>query len=1409
MARRASSLSDTKDVSITRDIDSAYDNVKIVAINIDAVIAASNGLGAITIVNTNIDNIILVGNSIDDINAISPYALDIQTVAASIVNVDLVGGNISDVTAVAGSLSDIGLLSDHIDGTLSTDITDIAGSIANINTVAGISADITAVSTNTANINIVSGSIANVNTVGGSIVNVNAVAADLTNIDLVAADSIDIGVVATNIADVNTAATNIVAIQGASANAIAAASSATDAQTAQTAAELAETNAAADLALTNADVVLTHADVVLTGLDVITTGNNVTATNADVVTTTQDAIDTAADAAQTALDRIATGNDKTATNADVVLTAADVVSTGLDAASTAADVISVASIFDNFDDRYLGSKAADPTLDNDGDPLLAGAVYWNNVSGEVRFYNGAVWEAPSAQAATSATAALASEQAAAADAILTAADVVTTNQDTLDTAADLVATNQDTIDTAADLVQTNLDQIATAADRVQTGLDVTSSSASASTATTQASNAATSASNASTSEGNASTSETNAGTSETNALASENLAADWAEKGDFDVNGIGTRSAKHHAGLADASAIAAAADLVQTNLDTVATAADVVLTNADVVLTGLDVVSTAADVVLTGLDVVASEAAKTAAETALDSFDDRYLGAKVSDPTLDNDGAALITGALYFNTTTNVMKVYDGAAWLAAYADASGSLLATNNLSDLASASAARTNLVLGNVDNTADSAKPVSTAQQTALDLKLTITAIDDIPVDAATTVPISSNWAFDHDVADDHIDWTLTNAKNIHTDNYTDTVYTHPSDGSDLGLALTNAFVISDVNVNTAGHVTGFATRELTPANVGADPIGTDNSDNNAVNTSSATAAQGVLAGTALQSETSHADVLVDADIGVNVQAHSAILDATTASFLTADETKLDGIEALATADQTDAEIRTAVEAATDSNVFTDADHTKLNAVAASANNYTHPSDGVDPGVALAGATIFSDFEVNTAGHVTGSTTRELTPTDIGLGSVDNTTDANKPVSTAQQTALDLKVNNSEKGAINGVATLDGSGLVPSGQLPSYVDDVLEYANFAALPGTGVAGVIYVTIDDNATYRWTGSVYVSLSNPLDYASQAEAEAGTENTKVMTSLRVDQAIVDYAYETVANVALKLTITDIDDVPVDAATTVPISSNWAFDIAALVALNTAKLTANTVNVTAAGALMDSEVTNLADVKAFATTDYATAAQGTLAASALQSELNDLTGTVTWANIPIANVPTGTTSVTVSLGDHNHSGIYEPVLTTAGQVEMETGTEVALRSMSPLRVAQAIAALAASGGNLSLGTPTGISIPLNIDIGTDVTLPAANTTEAGLLTAALWNKLDGVEGSATADQTDSQIETAYNAQVAVMSQATAEAGTSTTVERVTAQRIKQAIDALSPGTTTYVQTTEPVGWGVGDLWIQTI
>jgi hypothetical protein len=215
------------------------------------------------------------------------------------------------------------------------------------------------------------------------------------------------------------------------------------------------------------------------------------------------------------------------------------------ASSAASSLSSVETIYDNFDDRFLGTKASDPTLDNDGNALAEGSIYYNSTTNEVKFYNGTSWDAPATQSANSATASASS---------------------------------------------------------------ASSASSSASTATTQAGIATTQASNASTSASNAATSESNAATSESNAASSASTATTQAT------------NASNSATAAAASAAAAAA-------------------SADV-------------------------------------FDDTYLGAKSSDPTVDNDGDPLTSGDLYFNTTSNELKVYNGSSWQIAAIDATN--LATN-----------------------------------------------------------------------------------------------------------------------------------------------------------------------------------------------------------------------------------------------------------------------------------------------------------------------------------------------------------------------------------------------------------------------------------------------------------------------------------------------------------------------------------------------------------------------------------------------------------------------------------------------------------------------------------------------------------------------------------------------------------
>ena len=93
---------------------------------------------------------------------------------------------------------------------------------------------------------------------------------------------------------------------------------------------------------------------------------------------------------------------------------------------------------------------------------------------------------------------------------------------------------------------------------------------------------------------------------------------------------------------------------------------------------------------------------------------------------------------------------------------------------------------------------------------------------------------------------------------------------------------------------------------------------------------------------------------------------------------------------------------------------------------------------------------------------------------------------------------------------ADLDGGGRVPSSQLPSYVDDVLEAASFASLPKPGEGGKIYVTLDTNAAYRWTGTQYLEISkSPVLYATTGPNTDGGMTQKAVSDALggiVDQA---------------------------------------------------------------------------------------------------------------------------------------------------------------------------------------------------------------------------------------------------------------------------------------------------------------
>lgn len=111
-----------------------------------------------------------------------------------------------------------------------------------------------------------------------------------------------------------------------------------------------------------------------------------------------------------------------------------------------------------------------------------------------------------------------------------------------------------------------------------------------------------------------------------------------------------------------------------------------------------------------------------------------------------------------------------------------------------------------------------------------------------------------------------------------------------------------------------------------------------------------------------------------------------------------------------------------------------------------------------------------INDSGFIT-------THQDIS-GKQDAITDLDTIRSGAAKGATSLQT--SQRGVANGVASLDSTGKVPSSQLPSYVDDVLEYSTLSNLPSPGETGKIYVTTNDNKSYRWTGTTYIEISKSI-----------------------------------------------------------------------------------------------------------------------------------------------------------------------------------------------------------------------------------------------------------------------------------------------------------------------------------------
>ena len=491
------------------------------------------------------------------------------------------------------------------------------------------------------------------------------------------------------------------------------------------------------------------------------------------------------------------------------------------AASEAAAAISetnAAASYDSFDDRYLGVKASGPTLDNDGDALVDGALYFDTTTNTMMVYDlgGTTWNRTTP---------------------------TTSDQTKINTVSGIAA---------------NVTTVAGVAANVTTVAGISSD--------------VTTVAGKDTEIGRLGTADAVADMA---ILGTADIVADMAILGTADVvqdlNTLGT------------------ADVVQ-DMNTLGTA-DVVLDmntlgTADVV-SDMNTLGTSANV--TAMDTCASNI------TGINSFADRYRVSTTAPTT------SLDEGDLYFNTTDNKMYRYNGTSWaeIVTYTGGTGVNISASNVISASSIAlttvqtAASQVLMLaltaqeGDVVVRTDEKKTYvknSGSAGTMADFTLLETPTDAVTsVDGATGVVTLNHDTLTGFVANEHLDWTTDQgSNNVHADNYTDTVYTHPNHSGDVtssgdgATTITNSAVTLAKMANIAtdsfiGRDTASAgvpevlsaatTRTILNVADGAQVNRTLDASPTNGNTSNSVSSDGVFDALALKSDTSHTHSAYDA--------------------------------------------------------------------------------------------------------------------------------------------------------------------------------------------------------------------------------------------------------------------------------------------------------------------------------------------------------------------------------------------------------------------------------------------------------------------------------------------------------------------------------------------------------------------
>lgn len=330
--------------------------------------------------------------------------------------------------------------------------------------------------------------------------------------------------------------------------------------------------------------------------------------------------------------------------------------------------------------------------------------------------------------------------------------------------------------------------------------------------------------------------------------------------------------------------------------------------------------------------------------------------------------------------------------------------------------------------------------------------------------------------------------------------------------------------------------------------------------------------------------------------------------------------------------------------------------------------------------------------------------------------------------------------KGAPNGLASLNESGVIPSTQLPSYVDDVVEVAAFSNLPSKGESGKIYIVTSTNIQYRWSGTAYVEISKSIALGETSSTaypgDKGKATTDVVNSLSdtlVNDVLVAQSNQnsvsltiksitkTTANKDKQLLLADGDPILLTDGTPILLGDSESARIARATEglysqANDKVITINPATTSTAGVMSSSDKSKLDSLKS-------------------QAEIDEL---VTKLDTHISNKsnPHSVTKVQVGLGNVDNTSDANKPISTATQNALNSKFNASDGNALKQRVDN-IPELIATGitvdsdndsVNISLDTTSIVDGTLS---GTTININSATTSKAGILTPADKTKIDKI------------------------------------------------------------------------------